>query len=157
MRIEEINMIDETMQAMNRVVIGAIYIYYPVYLVHLEYKKKNDNPMFFIDWAITRFMKSQPKLDIASTAKIIGMDYRLVQYRIKTLKEDGMIVEGTDGFKITGKGEEYFFNEEDDVPYVNSSSDFLIDGRSLSIMPKVFYDDKGYVDFDKNSIFPVEF
>ena len=154
MRIEEINMIDETMQAMNRMVIGAIYLDYPVYLVHLEYKKKNDDPMYFIDWAITRFMKSQPKLDIMSASKIIGMDYRLIQYRIKILKEDGMVIENTDGFKITGIGESYFFNQEEEVPYVNASSDFLIDGRSLSVMPKIFYDDKGYVSFDRNSIYP---
>ena len=86
MRIEEINMIDETMKAMNRVVIGAIYIDYPVYLVHLEYKKKNDDPMYYIDWAIIHFMKKQPKLDIMSVSKIIGMDYRLVQYRVRILK-----------------------------------------------------------------------
>ena len=153
MRIEEINMIEETMTAMNRMVIGAIYIDYPVYLVHLEYKKKNDDPMFFIDWAITNFMKSQPKLDSMSVAKIIGMDYRLVLYRIKNLKEEGMVIESSEGFKITGKGEAYFFNEEEEVPFVNASSDFLIDGRDLSIMPKVFYDDKGYVSFDKNSIY----
>ena len=146
-------MIEETMTAMNRMVIGAIYIDYPVYLVHLEYKKKNDDPMFFIDWAITNFMKSQPKLDSMSVAKIIGMDYRLVLYRIKNLKEEGMVIESSEGFKITGKGEAYFFNEEEEVPFVNASSDFLIDGRDLSIMPKVFYDDKGYVSFDKNSIY----
>ena len=153
MRIEEINMIEETMTAMNRMVIGAIYIDYPVYLVHLEYKKKNDDPMFFIDWAITNFMKSQPKLDSMSVSKIIGMDYRLILYRIKNLKEEGMVIESSEGFKITGKGESYFFNEEEEVPYVNASSDFLIDGRDLSIMPNVFYDDKGYVTFDKNSIY----
>ena len=153
MRIEEINMIEETMTAMNRMVIGAIYIDYPVYLVHLEYKKKNDDPMFFIDWAITNFMKSQPKLDSMSVSKIIGMDYRLILYRIKNLKEEGMVIESSEGLKITGKGETYFFNEEEEVPFVNASSDILIDGRDLSIMPKVFYDDKGYVSFDKNSIY----
>lgn len=154
MRIDEIDMIDETMRAMNRIVIGAIYIDYPVYLVHLEYKKKNDDPMFFIDWAIVHCMKNQPKLDIMSVSKIIGMDFRLIQYRIKILKEDGIIIEGANGFKITRTGETYFFNEEEEVPYVNASSDFLIDGRSLTIMPKVFYDDKGYVTFDENSIYP---
>ena len=154
MRIDEINMIDETMRSMNRVVIGAIYIDYPVYMIHLEYKKKNDNPMFFIDWAIIHFMKKQPKLDIMSASKVIGMDYRLVQYRIKTLKEDGMINEGIDGFKITGTGESYYFNEEEEIPFVNASSDFLVDGRNLSIMPKIFYDEKGFVKYDENSIYP---
>lgn len=153
MRIEEINMIEETMTAMNRMVIGAIYIDYPVYLVHLEYKKKNDDPMFFIDWAITNFMKSQPKLDSMSVSKIIGMDHRLVLYRIKSLKEDGMVVENSEGYKITGKGESYFFNEEEEIPFINASSDFLIDGRDLSIMPDVFYDDKGYITFDENSVY----
>jgi hypothetical protein len=82
------------------------------------------------------------------------MDYRLIQYRIKNLKEDGMVIEHSDGFRITGAGESYFFNDHEEVPFINASSDFLIDGRSLSIMPKVFYDDKGFVSFDKNSIYP---
>ena len=73
MRNVEIQMIDETMQALNRVVIGAIYIDYPVYLLHLEYKKKNDDPMFFIDWAIMHFVSNQSNPDFISVSKIIGM------------------------------------------------------------------------------------
>ena len=154
MRIDEITMIDETMQKLNRTVIGAVYIDYPVYLVHLEYKKKNDDPMYFIDWAVVHFMKIQPRLDLISVPKLIGMDYGLVQYRIKILKEQGLIIEDNSGFKITDAGELCFFDDEEDVPYINASSDFLIDGKDLSIMPNVFYEDKGYITFEKNSIFP---
>ena len=110
MRAEEINMIDETMRDMGRVVIGAIYIDYPVYLVHLEYKKRNDDPMYFIDWAIIHFMNNQPKLDISLVSKIIGMDYRLIQYRIKTLTESGLVVIENGGYKITSAGKVYFLS-----------------------------------------------
>lgn len=154
MRAEEINMIDETMRDMGRVVIGAIYIDYPVYLVHLEYKKRNDDPMYFIDWAIIHFMNNQPELDISLVSKIIGMDYRLIQYRIKTLTESGLVVIENGGYKITSAGKVYFLSGDEDIPWVNASSDFLIDGKDLSIMPNVFYEERGYISFDKNSIYP---
>ncbi len=151
---EEIQMIDETMQALNRVVIGAIYIDYPVYLLHLEYKKRNDDPMFFIDWAIMHFVSSQSNPDFVPVSKIIGMDYRLIRYRIKILKEEGMLIVEDDSYKITDRGESYFFNEEEETPYVNASSDFLIDGKDLSIMPDVFYQNKGFITFNEKSIYP---
>ena len=151
---EEIRMIDETMQALNRVVIGAIYIDYPVYLLHLEYKKKNDDPMFFIDWAVMHFVSNQSNPDFISVSKIIGMDHRLIQYRIKLLKEEGMLIEKGSSYKITDIGKTYFFNEEGETPYVNASSDFLIDGKDLSIMPDIFYEDKGFITFNENSIYP---
>lgn len=154
MRNDEIQMIDETMRLLNREVIGAIYIDYPIYLLHLEYKKRNDDPMFFIDWAIIHFVNSQSNPDFVSVSKIIGMDYRLVQYRIKILKEDGMLIDKGNSYKITDIGKSYFFNEEDETPYVNASSDFLIDGKDLSIMPDIFYEDKGFITFNENSIYP---
>ena len=154
MRVEEIEMIDKTMLDLGRTVIGAIYIDYPVYLIHLEFKKKNDDPMFFIDWSIVHFMEDQPKLDVMSTAKIIGMDYHLIRYRIRLLKEDGLIREDANGFKITSNGKQMFFNEIDDIPYINASADFLVDGKDITIMPEIFYEDKGYITFDKNSIYP---
>ena len=154
MRNDEIQMIDETMRLLNREVIGAIYIDYPIYLLHLEYKKRNDDPMFFIDWAIIHFVNSQSNPDFVSVSKIIGMDYRLVQYRIKILKEDGMLIDKGNSYKITDIGKSYFFNEEGETPYVNASSDFLIDGKDLSIMPDIFYEDKGFITFNENSIYP---
>jgi len=154
MRNDEIQMIDETMRLLNREVIGAIYIDYPIYLLHLEYKKRNDDPMFFIDWAIIHFVNSQSNPDFVSVSKIIGMDYRLVQYRINILKEDGMLIDKGNSYKITDIGKSYFFNEEGETPYVNASSDFLIDGKDLSIMPDIFYEDKGFITFNENSIYP---
>ncbi len=154
MRFEEINMIDETMRNLGRVVIGAIYIDYPIYIIHLEYKKRNDDPMFFIDWAIMHFVSSQSNPDFVSVSRMIGMDYRLIQYRIKILKEDGMLVDESNSYKITDIGKSYFFDEKGEAPYVNASSDFLIDGKDLSIMPDIFYEDKGFITFNKNSIYP---
>ena len=53
MNNDEIISIDNLMTALDRTVIGAIDIEYPVYLVHLEYEKKNDDPMYFIDWGMS--------------------------------------------------------------------------------------------------------
>lgn len=154
MRKEEIDMIDKTMAKHGRNVVGATYIEYPVYLVHLEYKKKSDDPMFFIDWAIMKFITQQPMLDKMSVSKIIGLDEQLIKHRLYILKEDGYILEDEKGYKITRLGEDAFLNEKEEAQYINVSSDFLIDGKDLTIMPSVFYSDKGYITFDENSIYP---
>lgn len=154
MRIDEINMIEKTIAEQNRTVVGAVYIDYPVYIIHLEYKKRNDDPMFYIDWAIMHFICNQPKLDTMSVAKIIGLDYGLILYRIRMLKDDGLISEDLDGFSITNSGKQMFFENLDERPYINASSDLLIDGRDLTIMPEIFYTNRGYVNFEENSIYP---
>ena len=83
MNNDEIISIDNLMTALDRTVIGAIDIEYPVYLVHLEYEKKNDDPMYFIDWAIANFIKSCPITDKTSISHILGMSLSLIDYRIK--------------------------------------------------------------------------
>lgn len=151
---EEIIAIDELMTGLGKTVIGAIDIDYPVYLVHLEYEKKNDDPMYFIDWAIANFIKSRPKVDKTSISHILGMSLNLIDYRIRLMKQDGLLSENKSGTFLTKFGEELFLNNNDEIPYISSSSDFLIDGKSLMIMEPIFYSQKGYITFDKNSIYP---
>lgn len=151
---EEIEMIEQTITALNRTVIGAIYIDYPIYLLHLEYKKRDDDPMFYIDWAIAHFMHNQPKLDEMSVSQIMGLDYGLILSRIRLLKDNNLVCENTNGYIITELGKQTFFESLDERPYIDASSDFLIDGRDLTLMPDIFYQDKGYISFDKNSIYP---
>lgn len=154
MNNDEIISIDNLMTALDRTVIGAIDIEYPVYLVHLEYEKKNDDPMYFIDWAIANFIKSCPITDKTSISHILGMSLSLIDYRIKLMKRDGLLVENQFGCILTKSGEEIFLNNDDEVPYISSSSDFLIDGKSLTVMEPIFYSQKGFITFDVNSIYP---
>lgn len=154
MNKEEIIAVDELMASLDRTVIGAIDIDYPVYLVHLEYEKKNDDPMYFIDWAIANFVKSRPIVDKASISNILGMSVNLIDYRIKLMKQDGLLSEDKSGTLLTKAGEDLFLNNNDEIPYISSSSDFLIDGKSLTTMDPIFYSQKGYITFDKNSIYP---
>lgn len=151
---EEIIVIEKLMTDLERTVIGAIDIDYPVYLVHLEYEKKNDDPMYFIDWAIANFIKSNPIVDKASISHILGMSINLINYRIMLLKQEDFITENGAGTFLTKSGEDYFLNNDDEIPYISSSSDFLIDGKSLTTMEPIFYSQKGYITFDKNSIYP---
>jgi len=136
----------------NRTLIGIIAIDYPVYLVHLEYKKQDDDPMYYIDWSIVKFIEYQPITDKSSLAKIIGLDDNLVIYRIKRLKEEGVIRENEKGYQITSFGRERFSLANNELPYINDSSDFLIDGINLKPMNKIFYENKGYIRFNRNSI-----
>ena len=151
---EEMISIDKFMTDLNRTVIGAIDIDYPVYLVHLEYEKKNDDPMYFIDWAIAKFIKSSPIVDKTSIAHILGMSLSLIDYRIKLMRKGGLLTSNEFGTFLTKYGEDLFLNNKDEVPYISTSSDFLIDGKSLTIMDPIFYSQKGFITFDKNSIYP---
>lgn len=151
---EEIIAIDKLMTGLERTVIGAIDIDYPIYLVHLDYEKKNDDPMYFIDWAIANFVKSSPIVDKASISHILGMSLNLINYRIMLMKQEGLVSENESGTFLTKSGEDFFLNNDDEIPYISSSSDFLIDGKSLTPMEPIFYSQKGYITFDQNSIYP---
>lgn len=127
-------------QSQGRFLLGMANIDYPVYLLHLDYKKPNDDPMFFIDQAICDFIRKQPKTNFASLSRIIGMDEKLVLYRFEKLKSDAYVVTSKDGNYITPNGIDYFFNDEIKIPYIDVSMDFLIDGTNLSLLPTEIYE-----------------
>lgn len=139
--MEQIDNIKEKIKSLGRTFVGATELWYPTYMVHLDFQKPNDDPMYQIDWAIMHFIKDMPKVDKASVARVIGMEPSLVDYRIKTLCESGELLFNTDfgQYQITIKGENDYFAPDGSVMYVYSSKDLLIDGNSLSIMDEKVY------------------
>lgn len=138
--MEQIEIIKEKIKNLGRLFVGATELWYPTYMVHLEFQKPNDDPMYPIDWAIMHFIDDMPKVDKTSVAKIIGMETSLIDYRIRMLCESGDLEFNQYGhYEIRQKGREDFFNPEGSVMYVNSSKDLLIDGNSLKIMDEKIY------------------
>lgn len=135
-------------QFQGRFLLGMANIDYPVYLLHLDYKKPNDDPMFFIDQAICDFIRKQPRTNFASLSRIIGMDEKLVLYRFEKLKTDAFVVTSKDGNYITPNGMDYFFNDEIKIPYIDVSMDFLIDGTNLSLLPTEIYESYRFISKD---------
>lgn len=138
--MDQINTIKDKIKELGRTFVGATELWYPTYMVHLDFLKPNDDPMYQIDWAIMHFIADMPKVDKTSVAKIIGMEHSLVDYRIKTLCDSGDLEFNKYGtFQITTSGKEHYFGPEGSVMYVYSSKDLLIDGNNLSIMDEKIY------------------
>jgi hypothetical protein len=139
--MEQIDIIKEKVKSLGRTFVGATELWYPTYMVHLDFEKPNDDPMYPIDWAIMHFIKDMPKVDKTSVARIIGMEPSLVEYRIKYLcaQDDLMYNSDYGHYEILSKGEKDFFSPDGSVMYIHGSKDLLIDGNKLSIMDEKVY------------------
>lgn len=138
--MDQISVIKDIINGLGRTFVGATELWYPTYMVHLDFQKPNDDPMYQIDWAIMHFIDDMPKVDKTSVAKIIGMETSLIDYRIRTLCEAGDLEFNKYGhFQITQSGRDNYFGPAGSVMYVYSSKDLLIDGNNLSIMDEKIY------------------
>lgn len=141
----------EGMKDRDRLLVGFASIEYPVYMLHLNLKKPNDDSMYFMDWAIIHFIKAQPNVSSNALAWALGMEISMVNYRIKHLQEEGFI-KIYQNFEVLPKATDYFFSDTDKVPIVNDSKDLLVDGISLQLMDPVFYEDYPFVQYNHNSV-----
>lgn len=138
--MDQISVIKDKINGLGRTFVGATELWYPTYMVHLEFQKPTDDPMYQIDWAIMHFINDMPKVDKTSVAKIIGMEPSLIEYRIRTLCEASDLEYNKYGhFQITQSGKDHYFGPAGSVMYVYSSKDLLIDGNNLSIMDEKVY------------------
>lgn len=138
--MDQISIIKDIIKELGRTFVGATELWYPTYMVHLDFLKPNDDPMYQIDWAIMHFINDMPKIDKTSVAKIIGLDPSLVDFRIKTLCDSFDLEFNEYGhYQVTNTGKEHYFGPEGSVMYVYSTKDLLIDGNNLSIMDDKIY------------------
>ena len=151
--MDQLNIIKDKICSLGRKFVGATEQRYPTYMVHLDFLKPNDDPMYPIDRAIIQFVKDMPKVDKTSVAKIIGMEPNLIDYRIKKLCESGDLEysQNYGQYQITSKGEKDYFAPDGSVMYVYSSKDLLIDGNSLSIMDEKIYSVRSRIESGSNS------
>jgi len=134
----------------GRTFIGMAFIYYPVYIIHLSLKKPNNDPMYFIDWAILHFIENQSNINIQAVAWTLGVEKSLVDYRLKYLCQEHFLnLNGTE-YLILQKGRDYFFIESNDVPLIPDSKDLMIDGVTLHLMDEFLYKHYPFIYYDKN-------
>ncbi len=141
------------MNEFGRKLVGVVELGYPTYMVHLDFMKPNDDPMYQIDWAIMHFIKDMPCVNIPSVARIIGMEESLIEYRIRTLCESNNLkyIPANGEYIITVEGENNYFASEDSVMYVNSSKDLLVDGHTLKIMDEKIYTSRSRIESGNKS------
>ncbi len=137
----------QKMHELNRTLVAIAEFDYPVYLLHLEMKKPNNDPMYFIDWAIMHFVKSQPDIDKKAVACLLGLESSLIEYRIRCLCEGAYLIPDQNGYNVAPKAESFYFIENGEIPYINDSKDLLIDGITLRLMNERFYKDSPFVKF----------
>ena len=148
----DINKIKNVIETrLHHTLVGAVSFDHPVYMLHLEFKKPNDDPMFQIDWSIMHFAETDPELDIPSIARIIGMEENLILLRVQFLLDNFYLQRDTTSYVITENGKAVFFKGNNEVYYINESRDFLIDGKTLTIMDEALYQVHPYIYYDNNS------
>ena len=130
--------------------IGLATIYYPVYIIHLSLKRPNNDPMYFIDWAILHFIEDQPDVNIQAVAWTLGVEKSLIDYRLKyLLNQHFLILEGKE-YHILPQGHNYYFIASNEVPLIPDSKDLMIDGVTLHLMDECFYDHHPFIHYQKN-------
>lgn len=142
--------ITKKLNSEGRMFIGMANIYYPVYILHLNLKKPNNDPMYFIDWAILHFIEDQPDVNAQALAWTLGVEKSLIDYRLKYLcQEKYLILNGTE-YQILPHGRNYFFMESNEVPLVSDSRDLMIDGVTLQLMDESLYEYHPFIYYQKN-------
>lgn len=136
-------------------VFGAVKVQCPVWVIHLKMLSKDNDLFFPVDRAILSYMDMAPKAGLAYLANLIGMEADFVKFREKELKETGMVRISEDGYELTDNAERKYFTDGGERPDVTVYGDVVVDGLSLKVLDKDFYDAKAsYSDRRSDMIVP---
>lgn len=137
--ISEYNSYKADLEKQGKTLVAVAVVKYPTYMLHLELKKPNDDPMFQVDWAIMHFVKDMPCINIPSVSRIIGMEESLVRARLKNLCDDHYLIYYPENgeYGITVDGESDFFKSSNEVYYIKTSKNLLIDGITHKLMDPI--------------------
>ena len=140
--------------------VGCIRVSLPIYVLHLKYSAKDNDPLFALDCAIIRMIDevegSGRKLDINIIASLLGFEYSVLQKRIRQLLDNHFISisQNTNMLKVTERGRSIYIDGTS-RPTKMFDKDLPVDGRKLSLLPKKFYALRfSYINTVVNSICP---
>lgn len=127
-------------ESKNGTIIGYFQVPFPVYVVHVSYDSVDSDPFFPLYKAILRYVKSCPKMDKTPYfSRLIGFEHELIEHCIKILKEAGMIKLTLGDYKISNDAERKYLTANS-RPIVRVTGSFLVDGKSLNLLPEFIYD-----------------
>lgn len=131
--------IDKYIEGKNAVFIGWHPVPCPVYVIHVEYDSVDSDPFYPLYKCISQYIELDPqKKNFQYFSRLIGFDSSLLDYCFKSLKDDGMIRYGIDGFVLTEDARRKYVYPNS-RPIVKVTGSFLIDGKSLKLLPEVIY------------------
>lgn len=131
----------------------------PVYVIHVEYDSVDSDPFYPIYKSIAQYIELDPlKQNFSYFSNLIGFDSNLMDYCFRILKEEGMIIYAKDKYMLTEDARrKYVYPNSRSVIKVTSS--FLIDGKSLKLLPNAIYKNRqelGYWDTNISAHEPID-
>lgn len=127
--------------------IGFFPVSFPVYVVHIAYDSVDTDPFFPIYKALLKYTEMDPKhSQLPYFSRLIGFDLDMLTRCIYDLKEDGMIRWHIDQYRVSDDARRKYFISGN-RPMVRVTGSFLVDGKSLELLPEVVYNNKRTLSF----------
>lgn len=151
--------IEQYMMEKNAKFIGWHPVPCPVYVIHVEYDSVDSDPFYPIYKSIAQYIELDPqKQSFPYFTNLIGFDTNLMDYCFRILKEEGMIIYAKDKYMLTEDARRKYVYPNS-RPLVKVTSSFLIDGKSLKLLPNVIYQNRqelGYWDTNISAHEPID-
>ena len=127
--------------------IGFFPVSFPVYVVHIAYDSVDTDPFFPIYKALLKYTEMDPKhSQLPYFSRLIGFDLDMLTRCIYDLKEDGMIRWHIDQYRVSDDARRKYFISGN-RPMVRVTGSFLVDGKSLELLPEVVYNNRRTLSF----------
>lgn len=123
-------------------VIGVMEVQAPVYVINLQYLSKDKDPFYPVDRVIVQILDKNPLANWAYIAWLLGFEKEIVDSRLRYyLIPEGFLQYFSNGMlKVTESGQKKYMNEKGDRPDVEITGSIMVDGTTLELLPKNFYD-----------------
>src|SRR5574344_2187279 len=119
--------------------LGCHAVPFPVYVIHVSYDSVDSDPFYPVYKAICKYIEIDPKkTKFVYFSHLIGLDKNLLEHSFHKLKEDGMIRFNKDSYVLTEDARRRYIVSHS-RPVVRTYKTFIIDGKSLKILPEVIY------------------
>lgn len=122
----------------NKTLKAIVSIQYPIYYIHAEVIDTEPHVLYELDKVIINSTKAIKSFNEDVIAKLLSLPSSIIKSR-KVYLNDNEYIDEND--VLTGLGEKYIHNEEAKMEH-HISRDFLIDGITLTPLPKELYDFK---------------
>lgn len=123
----------------------------PVYIVHVAYQSIDTDPFYPLDRALMRYARECPPMgSLPYFAHLTGFTVPMLQRRRQKLLDRAMLRIDGDCYRATADGD-FKYLMAGSRPTVRVTGSFMIDGRSLDLMPAPFYESAPRIGYNDTS------
>lgn len=148
--------IKSALQEKRLTYVGYVNFPIPVYLIHMTYMAKDDDPLFPLDKALMRLIwqthKKTVAFDVATVAAMFHFEPEFIRSRIKRLMRLRYVEIDEQGlsYRTSEVGERIFF-EAEERPLKSYDFEYLVDGKRLRQLPDAVYSGKAFYGLKKEN------